>query len=196
MDNEQKQHKYAGMFEKGDMVLELGCGGGDFLRACFKSGIKACGVDRNPAAVEGCRTIKSDTLQYLDAEKDSMYEGVYARHFFEHFNSADLTAQLKNIERVLKPGGRLVAILPNRKNIGVATAEFWKDPTHVWPYSVEELKKLIESAGMTLITSGHDLDSWDNSAIKRMIRSFISVLNRFKNEPPDYFIMAEKMKKG
>jgi SAM-dependent methyltransferase len=131
---------------------------------------------------------------YMKHEKKSVYDGVYARHIFEHFNSNDLGALIKDISRVLKPGGILVAILPNRKNIGVATSEFWKDTTHVKPYSSEEIGLLIKAAGLEVSLAGNDTDSWDNSIIKNMLRFFRDALCGIKNEPPDYYITAVKNK--
>ena len=192
MDNKQKQVKYACMFKKGGAILELGSGGGDFLDLCSGMGLKAIGVDRNPKSGPGYRVIKQDIPKYLKKEKAAKYDGVYARHILEHFDRPSVIALLKDVKKVLKPGGRLVAILPNIKNIGVATTEFWKDETHVRPYTAAEMRDIFGSAGLKFLETGTDKESWDNSSIKNILRKIRAVLSGVNNEPPDYFLTAEK----
>ena len=192
MDNRQKQLKYAAMFKKGGAVLEIGSGGGDFLKICADRGIMATGVDRDPKCGPGYKVIKKDIPQYLRKERASKYDGVYARHILEHFDKKALTALLMDIKKVLKPGGTLVAILPNIKNIGVATVEFWKDETHVRPYTAEEIKGVLRAAGLKFVESGTDRESWDNSPVKNVLRKIRSLISGVVNEPPDYYFTAEK----
>ena len=180
------------MFKKGGAVLELGSGAGDFLRICAQAGINATGVDHKPKCGPGYRVIKKDIPQYLKNERPARYDGVYARHILEHFDKPALIELLKNIKKVLKPGGRLVAILPNIKNIGVATVEFWKDDTHVRPYTAGELQIMLKAAGLKFLESGADKESWDKSHVKNILRKIRAVISGINNEPPDYYFTAEK----
>lgn len=192
MDNKQKQLKYAAMFKSGGNILELGSGGGDFLKICRDLGIKATGVDRNPKCPPEFKVIRKDIVKYLAVEGAAKYDGVYARHILEHFDRASLVILLKNIKKILKPGGKFVAIVPNIKNIGVATTEFWKDETHVRPYTASEIQVLLKETGLKFTGSNTDKESWDNSAVKIILRKVRAIISGINNEPPDYYLTAEK----
>ena len=192
MDNRQKQYKYAREFKAGGKVLELGSGLGDFLAICSELGLHVAGVDRTPSAPEGYKVIKKDIVSYLKTVKAARYDGIYARHVLEHFGQEKLPYIIRKVAGSLKKGGKFIAILPNIKNIGVATSEFWKDKTHVKPHTALELKEIFESCGLNVVKYGVDNESWDNSLIKRFLRSIRSLLSGVRNEPPDYFIVAEK----
>ena len=192
MNNMQKQVKYALMFKKNGTILELGSGTGDFLKICSTLGLKAAGVDKHPRSDSEIGIIKEDIFAYLAKQKIAKYDGVYARHILEHLNKSKLIKLLKNINKVLKKGGLFIAILPNIKNIGVATKEFWKDKTHVRPYTAEDLKDIIKLAGLRFVESNNDKDSWDNSLLKILLRKTRALISGLKNEPPDYFLIAQK----
>jgi O-antigen chain-terminating methyltransferase len=192
MDNRQKQYKYARAFKKGGSVLELGSGRGDFLSICEETGLIATGVDRSPVKRQGSKVVKKDIEAYIRSAKASLYDGVYARHVLEHFSAEKLPKLVKGIAKVIKKGGLFIAILPNIKNIGVATVEFWKDKTHVKPHTAEELKEVFEASGLWVVKNGVDEDSWDSSAVKKILRFIRMLLSGIRNEPPDYYIIAEK----
>ncbi len=179
-------------FDAKGPLLELGSGCGDFLTLCAEKGVPACGVDRNPADIKGIKVFKKDIPVFLNKEKAGKYRGIYARHIMEHFTGNDLRRLMKNAHRLLAKKGKLVAILPNIKNIGVATSEFWKDKTHVKPYAPDEIAEMLGEAGFKVIASGPDEESWDSSPFKKALRLVKDALTGIKNEPPDYYVVAEK----
>jgi ubiquinone/menaquinone biosynthesis C-methylase UbiE len=194
MNNREKQRKFLNYFKKGNLVLELGSGGGDFLGLCAEAGIKATGVDSgSPEEIcDKFDIIKEDVRKFLKKEKTGRYDGVYARHIIEHFSTSDVENLLKDISRVLKKGGKLILIFPNMKNIHVAMYEFWKDPTHVRPYTGEAISTIAEKKGFKVIASGADAESWDNSFFKRIARNIRKTITGVPNEPPDYMMVLEK----
>jgi ubiquinone/menaquinone biosynthesis C-methylase UbiE len=48
----------------------------------------------------------------LDGYTDGTIGGVYAIHFLEHLTKDELMMMLREIERVLMPGGSLITVLP------------------------------------------------------------------------------------
>lgn len=194
MNNGQKQEKYLDFMAPGGLVLELGSGGGDFLRICRDAGIKASGVekDRKAACNKGFKVYNSDIKAFLKKEKAGKYMNVYARHIIEHFFPDDLRKLFRDARRILKKGGRFIAIFPNTNNLNVSMREFWKDETHARPYPGEAVIRMLLEAGFTVVKSGPDRDSWDDSALKNLGRALRGVLTGFRQEPPDYFIVAEK----
>jgi SAM-dependent methyltransferase len=194
MDNMQKQRKFLEYFDKKGPVLELGSGAGDFLSLCAQAGIEAIGVDSEPGSCKDTKVkiVKADIIKYLRKQKKNIYAGIYARHIVEHFYPAELRGILKDAYKTLKKNGRLVAVFPNMKNISVATYEFWNDETHARPYTGESVKKLLVKAGFSVIVSGADRDSWDDSLIKNFFRFIRKILTGMPVEPPDYYVVAEK----
>jgi SAM-dependent methyltransferase len=117
-----------------DTVLELACGFGEFI-----SNIRAArkiAFDLNPDAasalppdvefhLEDARSLRS----LADAEVDVCF----VSNFFEHLTSKDqMDAVLTEILRVLRPGGRLIALQPNIK---YAPGDYWDFYDHHLPLS-------------------------------------------------------------
>jgi ubiquinone/menaquinone biosynthesis C-methylase UbiE len=103
----------------GQRVLELGCGGGYFAReaAQFVGATgRVCAIDISPdqiAATQArcadlawveCRTGDIAAPPYADGE----FDAVFAVQVLEYL--ADLDAGLRQIHRMLRPGGRLVIV--------------------------------------------------------------------------------------
>jgi O-antigen chain-terminating methyltransferase len=194
MDNKEIQRKFLEYFKKGGLVLELGSGRGDFLSLCSENGIKATGVDTG-SNDEICRkygVVKKDIRKFIRKEKAGKYDGVYARHVVEHFSPADVEGLLGEAHRILKKGGKLILVFPNMRNIHIVMYEFWTDPTHIRPYTGGAIEKLAEGTGFRLISSGPDTQGWDNSAIKRFVRTVRQIITGIPNDPPDYFMVMEK----
>jgi len=108
-------------------VLELGCGWGEFLtqiRARHKYG-----VDLNPAA----RAHLGPEIEFFHQDcserwplADGTLDTVFTSNFFEHLpDKASLGRTLREAQRCLKPGGRMVCIGPNIRARPGAYWDFW-----------------------------------------------------------------------
>jgi len=194
MDNKDKQKKYIKYLAPGRAVLELGSGGGDFLNICREAGIEAAGVEKNKKAAcnKGFKVFNADIRVFLKKEKSGRYGNVYARHVVEHFFPGDLVKLFKNTRRIMKKGGRFITIFPNVRNLSVSMYEFWNDETHARPYPGEAVIKMLKESGFKIVENGPDKDSWDNSALKNIVRGIRSMMTGIPAEPPDYYIVAEK----
>lgn len=78
--------------------LDLGCGP-------YKISPNAIGIDPNAGDV------KADVLTHLQSLKDSSVQWVFTSHFLEHHTKAGEV--LREIERVLEPGGQVMIYLPD-----------------------------------------------------------------------------------
>jgi SAM-dependent methyltransferase len=74
---------------------------------------------------------------------DAAMDGVFCCWLFEHL--ADPLRAMKEIYRVLKPGGYALVIVPTPHNM----ENFYDDYTHVRPYTAVSLKQLAEDSGFT-----------------------------------------------
>lgn len=106
----------------GISLLEVGFGRGEFLRHCAARGARVSGIDYSPAALEIARRTLSEYPQCdlrvadcreLPFEADS-FDRVYAGDVIEHQDLEDGVQMLREMYRVLGPGGLLfVHTAPN-----------------------------------------------------------------------------------
>lgn len=100
-------------FKKNSKVLHAGCGGGeiDVDVRNFVS-ITAMDFSRNALKKYEKRNRKHCRVVYGDVRsiplRTSSFDGAYNLGVMEHFNKSDIRKILKEFNRVLKPGGRLI----------------------------------------------------------------------------------------
>jgi 2-polyprenyl-3-methyl-5-hydroxy-6-metoxy-1,4-benzoquinol methylase len=94
-----------------DTVLDFGCGPGGLLHLLKKHVARIDGLEINPAAAamaraSGCRVFSG----LEEIPKDSAYDAIVTNHVLEHVR--DVCGTLETLRASLKPGGRLVVVLP------------------------------------------------------------------------------------
>lgn len=99
--------------------LDYGCADGGYASALLQAGVTWLdGIDVEHDRVEAARARNLPNAQFHPAEdrelpfEDATFDGVFMNEVLEHVH--DEQASLREVRRVLKPGGRLVLISPNR----------------------------------------------------------------------------------
>jgi ubiquinone/menaquinone biosynthesis C-methylase UbiE len=127
-----EQLDYAGA--KGLDVLDVGCGQGIDLCEFALAGARVTGIDLTPRHVELARRhlaaagLQGEVVQG-DAEgmpfEDESFDRVISNGVLHH--TPDIAAALRDIRRVLRPGGQATIILYNRNSIYYwLTAFLWR----------------------------------------------------------------------
>ena len=101
------------------IVADLGCGSGVFTDYLARVGFSAVGVDLSPRMIELARRLyPASRFVEGDVEalpfEDASLDGVLLSGLLHHL--PDPSACVREVHRVLKPGGRFVAFDPNRRN--------------------------------------------------------------------------------
>ncbi len=133
-----------GGLEPGRRVLELGCGTGVFLQKTARSGAAIHGLDLSDELLAKARGKLADcpnvTLDQGNAEQmpypSAHFDTVYGSSVLHHL---DLEAALRDIHRVLKPGGRIVFAEPNILNPQVALMFYLKATKKYFGVSPDEM---------------------------------------------------------
>jgi len=151
----------------GEQILDLGCGNGWATRLLAKTaaGVQALGVDISPAMIAEAERLHSLTIraryqvgpfEKLDAP-DAKFQRVFSMEAL--YYAVDLEAALREVFRVLKPGGAAEVIV-----------DFYKDnaPTECWTkrtgvpmqfLSEAEWRARFESVGFAPVSTTRVVDS-------------------------------------
>ena len=143
----------------GGELLDVGCGGGEFLARARALGWRVLGVEPDPRAADVARSVRGlDVRQGLLEEQrfpDARFDAVTSSHVLEHVH--DPLAFLRECGRVVKPGGRVVAITPNigslgRRRLGASWIGL-DPPRHLHLFSCATLRRLAERAGLEVLVA-------------------------------------------
>lgn len=141
----------------GVMILEIGCGDGEFTRRLLKLNCRIVATDITPAVVKkGKKNIKDKRIRFLvdNAEnmkfKSGTFETVCGISILHHTNMEKV---LKEVYRVLKPGGNIFFTEPNLLNPHIFAGlhigklrkkmEFSPNETALTRWQVEKMLKRI-----------------------------------------------------
>lgn len=144
--------KDAGAGTDNRIILDIGCGRGEWLELMKDEGFKAQGLDLNSVLVEKCRergleVEEEDALSYLRTLPDNSLGAITSFHLIEHLDFDTRVALFDESVRVLKPGGMAIFETPNPRNLLVGGCNFWADPTHLRPLYPETHQFLMEYRG-------------------------------------------------
>lgn len=138
-------------------ILEVGCGNGSNLSMFISLGHQVVGVEPDPSALEVARSLGHQvfqgTAENLPAEVlNDRFDAVVFMHVLEH--CIDPSMAVANAVKLLKPGGQLVAEVPNNDCQGVkrfGELWYWLDvPRHLNFFTESSLRSLAVTSGLTV----------------------------------------------
>ena len=140
-----------GLNEQKGLILDIGCGTGDFLATCEKDGWSIKGIEPNEKARQlAQRKIKKGDLishdidSLLESNK-GLFDVITMWHVLEHV--PNLMEYIEQLKGLLKPNGCLVVAVPNFKSYD---ANYYKEhwaafdvPRHLWHFSEASIKNIF-----------------------------------------------------
>lgn len=164
-------------------LLDVGFGAGGYLRAARDAGWEPFGVDVSAAAVEAARRrglqALAGPLERAGFGPDT-FDAAIAIHSLEHYPDPVLT--LREIRRVLKPGGVILVSVPNfngarARRLG-AKWDGLQIGRHFYFFTKNTLGKMVEAAGFEAlelessrpIVSGAAVDRALGRGLGRVVR--------------------------
>ncbi len=137
-----------GRLPAGAVVLDMGCGDGTFAeRLCsFRGDLHVIGIDLTLQPASGSYSRVSGSALALPLRTTSV-DFLIARHLLEHLTDPLLAAS--EIQRVLKASGVAYVECPDVRSASAWSMwNFYDDPTHVRPYTIKALTRLMAMHGI------------------------------------------------
>ncbi len=129
-------------------VLEIGCGSGHLLAALAAAGARPFGVEPDPRCAEAMRSrgIGVATCELDEFEPDRTFDTVLHYCVWEHApDPVDFLARQRSL---LKPGGRIIAAVPDCTE-ALAAGDISIFIHQHWSYfSIESLNRVADAAGL------------------------------------------------
>ncbi len=141
--------------KKGDKILDIGCGSGQFLYEMNELGMRVYGVEPGEFDKEGKNkyklNIKNSDLINAKYPKE-FFDIITINHVLEHLNNPD--KQIKEVYRILKKEGKFIIGIPNSNSLVYKLfGKNWHQldiPRHLWNYSNKNIKILLERNGFKI----------------------------------------------
>lgn len=156
-------------------LLDIGCGVGDFLHVAENKGWQCTGVEPSEEAREIARQrIKGDLLYSEDLEQlpDQSFDLITMWHVLEHVD--DLKWQVAQLQRLIKPNGRIVIAVPNYRSYdGRFYNAYWAAydvPRHLNHFNKTVITKIFKTSGLSLVSM--DKLIWDAYYISFMSEQY------------------------
>jgi SAM-dependent methyltransferase len=138
-------------FLQNKKTLDIGCSDGLYLEQLSRDSM---GIEQLPNLVQAAKeknlnVINMDVMSGLSIQKNNSFEAVLFSHVMEHLERP--IDALKEIYRILAPGGTLVLGLPTENNIfRFLLRHDYFNGTHIYSFSIRNSKKLLEMNGFSV----------------------------------------------
>jgi ubiquinone/menaquinone biosynthesis C-methylase UbiE len=179
------------LFLKNKKVLDVGCGPTSIIRL-DKENFE--GFDINERVV-GLALAEGYKVKHGDATnipfEDNSFDVCHCSNVIEHLTPDEAQKMVKEMTRVIKPGGRIIIISPTEQTV-------WNTFGHVKPYPPQAIKKLLRPESYEAFDTITNLDiefvfyygRWGSSKLTFIISTVLaSYINHFRGS---YLLILHK----
>lgn len=148
--------------EKGERVLDVGCGQGAVSYSLAQAGILVTGIDFNPENIARAKQQhRHESVEFIQADiladpPPGSYSSIVMSNVLEHI--ADRVGILKTLVRLYSPRRILLRVpmrnrhweVPLKEELGLFA---YSDPTHCTEYTLESFAEEMEGAGLAILST-------------------------------------------
>ncbi len=155
-DREQLDQLAATVGSRG-LICDLGCGPGQVARYLADRGVAVVGVDLSEGMLAQARRLNPDLtfvqgdLRALTDVPDAAWAGIAAFYSIIHIPRAQVVEALRELQRVLEPGGWLLLAFHIGDEV-LHLSSWWERPVSAdfIFFRTDEMTRSLESAGFSL----------------------------------------------
>lgn len=163
------------------IILDFGCGSGEFLQSCKKKGWKIYGYEPNESARKHAEKLTNEKIlnNIHDLQQIKPVDIITLWHVLEHIHKLNETITI--LKNKLTKTGKIVIAVPNHESYDAKIyREYWAAydvPRHLYHFSQKTMKLLLKNHGLKI-----------NKIIPMKLDSFyVSLLSeKYKNGSQNY----------
>lgn len=154
----------------GEFILDLGCGSGFLTNEIREQGAQVLGVDSSAEMIEKAKKSFPGTefkvINATDLGFDASFNAVFSNAVLHWIKAEDQPKMMNAVFTALKPGGRFVAEIGGKGNVGLMISTLRKvlnqygypqqaEMDYLFFPSVREYTSMLEKAGFKVIYAAH-----------------------------------------
>ncbi|WP_420317222.1 class I SAM-dependent methyltransferase [Ekhidna sp.] len=178
----QKLSLVNSLTKKSKLLLDYGCGTGDFIKLCNQNKWQAFGYEPDDIARSIAQSKNNTIIERLSEIKQPV-DIITAWHVIEHVS--DLSQTIKSLKKKLKDGGHMILALPNHKSYD---SEYYKEywagydvPRHLYHFDQESLSNLASKHKLKLVkVHPQKFDSYYVSLLSEKYKGHHGFMNALK----------------
>lgn len=148
--------------EKNIRILDLACGIGGFLKVIKDSGYTdITGVDTSEEEINFAHNngltslIRDDIFNYMATCESEQFDFVLALDIIEHLESEEILLFMNQVNRILKPKGKIIIHTPNAEGIFGSKVRY-ADFTHAIAFTQNSITQVCTYAGFSSVKCYED----------------------------------------
>ncbi|MBI2031150.1 MAG: class I SAM-dependent methyltransferase [Candidatus Levybacteria bacterium] len=131
-------------FDTKDVVLDVGCGYGEFINniSCYKK--YALDINSDVAKFLNKDVFFLKSFSSKISIKNKIIDKIFISNFFEHITKDEIIKTIQELKRILKPDGKIIILQPNIRFCG---KNYWMFFDHITPIDDRALIEAFETLG-------------------------------------------------
>jgi len=136
-------------------ILDVGPGKGLYARHFLQQGLRVACLDIDASLQPwfeelGCEFRVADARSETMPYESGRFDVVWCSHVIEHLPNP--LQFIRELRRLVKVGGFIILRTPDVRRVKF---DFWTDPTHVTPFTLVSLKKLLTLADLETVAASN-----------------------------------------